>query len=477
MCKVRGYKTVIKFFPHEVADMEPVVELLHFQAGNEEWWISYVLILWLSIIVLVPFDLQTIDSKKTSHDILVKRIINICKNYISNSGKIREATAVLLAKLLTRPDVVKQGETDLVLNFLSEEYTRSKDDGTQMFLVSGVLQTLTEIFKTGHREDLLPRVDTVFDPILKGTVTNKFMAKSTNLRKSRVQLAQRIGCIFLKPKIVKWRYQRGFRSLQENLSTGGVATKVDTKMADVAEGDDHLEEQDEINFDQLEFIIQYLLDSLKDDDSAVRWTAAKGLGRITGRLNKDFADQIVEQLTDLFDDNETESSWHGACLCLAELCRRGLLLPERIEKFVPILEKALIYDINKGTHSVGSHVRDAACYVVWSFARAYPPHIMKPYVHALSTQLIVESLFDREVNCRRAASATFQECVGRQGNFPHGIEILTEADYFTLSNRVNSYLNVSCFVAQFEEYFPSMVQHLAFVKLRHWEPEIRELAS
>jgi hypothetical protein len=30
LCKVRGYKTVIKFFPHEVADMEPVVELLHF---------------------------------------------------------------------------------------------------------------------------------------------------------------------------------------------------------------------------------------------------------------------------------------------------------------------------------------------------------------------------------------------------------------------------------------------------------------
>lgn len=30
MCKVRGYKTVVKFFPHEVADMEPVVEMLHF---------------------------------------------------------------------------------------------------------------------------------------------------------------------------------------------------------------------------------------------------------------------------------------------------------------------------------------------------------------------------------------------------------------------------------------------------------------
>ena len=227
----------------------------------------------------------------------------------------------------------------------------------------------------------------------------------------------------------------------------------------------------------MEYIIQYLLESLKDEDSAVRWTAAKGCGRITGRLPKDFADQIVEQLKSLFDDNETDSSWHGGCLALAELCRRGLLLPERIEFFVPVLEKALVYDINLGNHSVGAHVRDAACYVVWSFARAYQPTIMKPYVHILSTQLIVESLFDREVNCRRAASATFQECVGRQGNFPHGIEILTEADYFTLANRVNAYLNVSCFVAQFPEYFPSVTSHLADIKLKHWEPALRMLAA
>lgn len=102
---------------------------------------------------------------------------------------------------------------------------------------------------------------------------------------------------------------------------------------------------------------------------------------------------------------------------------------------------------------------------------------MKPHVHTLSNMLIIESLFDREVNCRRAASATFQECVGRQGNFPHGIEILTEADYFTLSNRVNAYLNVSCFIGQYKEYLPSMLKHLTFTKLQHWEASTRELAS
>ncbi len=58
-----------------------------------------------------------------------------------------------------------------------------------MFMVAGILQTLVEIFKVGHREDLLARVNTVFDPILKSEVKNKFMNKSTILRKHRTQLA------------------------------------------------------------------------------------------------------------------------------------------------------------------------------------------------------------------------------------------------------------------------------------------------
>lgn len=309
-----------------------------------------------------------------------------------------------------------------------------------MFRVAGIFQTLVEIFKIGHREDFLPRIDLVFEQFLKQDIKNPFMLKSTIIRKSRVKLAQRIGCIFLKPKVAKWRYQRGSRTLSHLM----VSKQVENEAK--AEEDEEMIEEDEINFEQLETIIQLLLESLKDDDSVVRWSAAKGIGRITQRLTKDFGDQIVEQLFDIFSDTETDASWHGGCLALAELCRRGLLLPERLDKYVPILEKALLYDVMRGNHSVGTHVRDSACYVVWSFARAYSPEIMKPHIQTLSTKLINLSLFDREVNCRRAASATFQECVGRQGNFPHGIEILTEADYFTLSNRTNAYLNVSCFV-------------------------------
>ena len=82
-----------------------------------------------------------------------------------------------------------------------------------MFKVSGILQTLVEVFKIGHRDDFLSKIEIVFEPILKSEVKNKFMAKSTIIRKNRVKLAQRIGCIFLKPRVTSWRYKRGSRTL------------------------------------------------------------------------------------------------------------------------------------------------------------------------------------------------------------------------------------------------------------------------
>jgi hypothetical protein len=75
-------------------------------------------------------------------------------------------------------------------------------------------------------------------------------------------------------------------------------------------------------------------------------------------------------------------------------------------------------------------------------------------------------LFDREVNVRRAASSTFQEMVGRCPNvIPHGIQILSESDYFALALRHNAYLKVSPFVAGFAEYYAPLLDHLAFTKV------------
>ena len=95
-------------------------------------------------------------------------------------------------------------------------------------------------------------------------------------------------------------------------------------------------------------------------------------------------------------------------MALAELARRGLLLPARLPVVTPIIQRALCYDIRRGPHSIGAHVRDAAAYVCWACARAYEPHLLEDSVSVLSSSLLTLACYDREVNCRRAAAAAFQ---------------------------------------------------------------------
>lgn len=51
---------------------------------------------------------------------------------------------------------------------------------------------------------------------------------------------------------------------------------------------------------------------------------------------------------------------------------------------VAVILKALTYEEKRGACSVGTNVRDAACYVCWAFARAYEPQELKPFVADIS---------------------------------------------------------------------------------------------
>jgi hypothetical protein len=291
------------------------------------------------------------------------------------------------------------------------------------------------------------------------------------VRKLTMKLVQRLGLSFLKARLASWRYQRGNRSLADNLATKTTASSVgdEGKQSDEAEDFDVPE--------SIEEIIEKLLLGLKDKDTVVRWSAAKGIGRITGRLPRSLADEVVGAIMELFSPTETECAWHGGCLSLAELGRRGLLLPSRLPDVIPVMTKALIYDVKCGNFSLGANVRDAACYVCWSFARAYDSREVAPYVNTIASMLVIVSVFDREVNVRRAAAAAFQENVGRQGQFPHGIEILSTCDDFVVGSRKHCYLELSIFVAQFEEYTVGLIDHLVQHKIGHWDSAIRALAS
>lgn len=251
-----------------------------------------------------------------------------------------------------------------------------------------------------------------------------------------------------------------------------------TTAAAVADAADEGGSGDEIQVpDAIEEVIEELLQALRSGGNDVRWSAAKGLGRVTNRLPKELADEVIGSVIDILNPLEPHEAWHGGCLAIAELAKRGLLLPYRLGELVPLLMQALFYDEMKGYMSVGQHIRDAACYMCWAFARAYNPDDLKPFVQQISSGLLTVAVFDREVNCRRAASAAFQESVGRLGNFPYGIEISTTTDFYSVGIRQNSYLNISDYIAQYEEYRQTLIDHLVQRKVSHWDLPIRELTA
>uniref|UniRef100_A0A8C0GQS9 Tubulin-specific chaperone D n=1 Tax=Chelonoidis abingdonii TaxID=106734 RepID=A0A8C0GQS9_CHEAB len=473
--KVRGYKIFLRLFPHEVADLQPVLDMIAVQNPKdyETWETRYMLLLWLSMTCLIPFDLARLDGNILSEEgctrmPIMDRILNVAKSYLVVSDKARDAAAVLVSRFIIRPDVKQKRMADFLDWALSTLSNSSFQTMEGTVVMDGMLQALAQLFKHGKRDDCLPYASTVLECLDNCKLSE---SNQTLLRKLGVKLVQRLGLTFLKPKVAKWRYQRGCRSLAANLQFSAQVPVVQNLVIAAA---------DEEEYDipgEVENVIEQLLIGLKDKDTIVRWSAAKGIGRITGRLPKELADDVVGSLLDCFSFQETDNSWHGGCLALAELGRRGLLLPSRITDVVPVILKALTYDEKRGACSVGSNVRDAACYVCWAFARAYDPLELKPFVNQISSALVIAAVFDRDINCRRAASAAFQENVGRQGTFPHGIDIVTAADYFAVGNRVNCFLNISMYIASFPEYTQSMIDHLVNMKINHWDGVIRELST
>lgn len=474
ICKVRGYKIFMQLFPHEVADVQPVLDLLFRQdpKDTETWETRYMLLLWLSMTCLIPFDLSRLDGHLESdsgkaRESTMDRILAIAKSYLVVSDSPRDAASVLVSKFITRPDV-KQKRLKDFLDWNLTTISQTNDQSMREIMVlDGALQSLAKLFKHGKRDDLLQYAPTILQ-----CLEQKHLSESSQamLRKLGVKLIQRLGLTFLKPRLATWRYQRGSRSLAANLAMSQSATAT-------AEVETQEQEEDYDIPEEVETVIEHLLVGLKDKETIVRWSAAKGIGRVTGRLPKELADEVVGSVLDCFSFQETDNAWHGGCLALAELGRRGLLLPSRLTDVVPLIIKSLTYEEKRGACSVGSNVRDAACYVCWSFARAYEPKELEPFVTQIANALLITAVFDRNVNCRRAASAAFQENVGRQGTFPHGIDIVTAADYYAVGNLNNCYLNISVYIASFPEYTKAMIDHLVAMKINHWDVVIRELAT
>ncbi|KZV83442.1 ARM repeat-containing protein [Exidia glandulosa HHB12029] len=469
-CRVRGSKTIVRFFPHEVTDLPTVIAYLSLPEGpssDKQWWnLRYVMLLWLSLICMIPFDLHRFDDASSPGHTL-QRLQVIGKQYISYAGIERDVSATMLARLYARKD------TQSAFQEFLDAYSSKVADPDHLFTALGVLRVLSEYCNYESSEKLLSHLPSIREIADKSSA----LGNNSSVRKMRVKLISRMAMKLLPPPKPRRRKGRALMAEHDgNSSSSSVMDNPDMEQGDVPE--------------VVESVVADVLLSLEDKDTQIRWSSSKALARLAERLPSDFSDQILEQILGMFSVHSWKSedemldlpaaaeyTWHGACLACAEFTRRDLIPTDRLPDMIPWVIKALHFDIRKGSHSVGSSVRDAAAYVLWSLARSQDSDAIRPFADELAKELVVASLYDREVHIRRAASAAYQENVGRMGLFPDGISVLAKIDFFAVGVRRHAFTLAAADVATFETYRQALVDDLLNVVLRHWDPAMRQAGA
>ncbi|KAI9512401.1 TBCD protein [Russula earlei] len=450
--KFRGSKTIIRFFPHEIADLDVALKFAQIldraQTSATLWSTRYVTLLWISLICMIPFDLAQFDEVGREGE-TADIIEAIAKRSLRNSGLVRESASILLSRLYVRRDVLPRFPAFLDCAKICAKEQRD------IFECLGIYHTLCEVVKNSPSGAVSKFIPDFFDAA-RSLELNSTLCANASIRKLRIKLLSRTALRLL-PVVPR-------SSLRK-----------DEDDADVPE--------------EIETILEELFQGLQDRDTVVRWSAAKAVARISERLPTELIRQVVDTVIALFSIHSiaiaslydmpaiAESTWHGACLSCAELLRRGLVAHDRLADVVDWMIKALYFDIRKAAHSIGSNVRDAATYAVWTLPRAYEASTIAPLSDKLAKNLVSVSAYDREVHIRRAASAAFQEYVGRTGVFPHGIDVLGKIDFFSVGVRRNAFLVAAPQVAEHEEYRAFLIDHLVTTTLRHWDPAMRQLGA
>lgn len=457
LCKVRGDKVVVRFLPTETRLLDLLAAALdaadaeQSRASPGAWWWEqrYVVLLWLSHLLLAPFDLATISSVDAEQQAAVAavealalpdklpaialRLLPLAVKYLVSPGKEQDAAAALLVRLAMRRDLQQLGLLDRLVRWALASLRPSSDAGLEpTFFYLGVLSFLGGVLRSAAEasdlDDHLPRI---FHAV------HYLTRRESRLSEALVPLA-----------LVRKGLLKVMRSVVVSLLRKSRRGAVTTELTETAIG--------------------HVLDSLSDKETPVRLAASKALGVITLRLDPDMASQVVDAVLESLNRNVlwvrspagrtardlsavSHLEWHGLVLTLSHLVYRRSPPAARLSEILRALLRGLFFEQRSTSGgSVGTNVRDAACFGIWATARRYttqellavppasarahPPH--GSILQVLATELVVAAALDPAGNIRRGASAALQELVGRHPDtVEQGIALVQTVDYHAVARR------------------------------------------
>ncbi|XP_065324972.1 uncharacterized protein LOC135931651 isoform X3 [Gordionus sp. m RMFG-2023] len=513
LSSIVGPKSFSTYLPHDIQYLPILVDNL--TQYDLEWEDVYINILWLAIVCKNPFNLSLIKSKQKfsnqhvgqSTVELTHKITLICqymvgssvvrisktgdRTYLLDGSLASRASAYLAGQYLSRPEIFQKELAGFLSWAVHNIHALSLVTMENIYTVRSILLALSYTFKYGGRDDMLPYAKDMLEKCLH--LNHIVSSDQVIIRKTYLKLLQRLAIIILNPNLAIERHHRinnqqilhikGKRKDRDNsqlVQIDDVNPNINEKepfsKENLVRDNDQIPKAIDVSFNIIQETLEHLITGLSDVDMDVNYTAAKGIARISLQLPDEYLEHLMKIVIKLFGDNATLNHCHGGCLCVAEMARQKLLQSQFILQIIPCLIKALFYEKRMGTTVVGEKVRDAACYALWSFARTYPSNQMKQHLKSIVENLLFVALFDSDKKCRRAASATFQEYVGRYGEncIPAGIEILTKVDFCDVCNLRRCYISLAPFIVSLKTSFPSACDYIGIADDQSVLPTLHE---
>lgn len=461
-CKVRGDKVIKGFLNNEPRHLEPILK--EFESGKNyetvddeplpqsivPWAERYVLLLWLSHLMLAPFPLASMSALQSSQETSIAlgidlppevpgvalRVLAICINGLQSASKERGAAANLLVRLCVRPDMQKLGLLDTLVKWSLTFFTSISEGFSNIHQCLGVLSFLAGLVTSATNEEIGPFLPAIYQScqnIIHQT-SLAFVRSSAVARKLVIKTLRNI--------------------VIHCLQAGDGTNKLDSTTV-------------------LEEVIEFLLEALADGDTPVRYAASKALSIVTLKLEPEMAGDIVEAILGSLNENVywqgsvrnlsgvNSLRWHGLTLTLSHLLYRRAISTTQLPEILNALLLALAFEQRSATGgSIGTNVRDAACYGIWALSRRYATKDLlavetssiRASAHrkslsvpqVLAIELLVVACLDPAGNIRRGSSAALQELVGRNPNtVEEGIALVQVVDFHAVGLRERAMCEVS----------------------------------
>ncbi|GCB21993.1 tubulin-specific chaperone D [Aspergillus awamori] len=511
-CKVRGVKVISRFLNNEPKYLDPLLRaFIEWDAVKDEpelglgdiplrlvWEERYVMLIWLSHLLLAPFDLASMSSDDipvpydnlgtlkqmpTQTPMVTKSLLSLALNYVHVSGKEREAATIVLARLVLRRDMQALGLlTNLTDWAFSLVQPAGSSDPPSVYTCIGVLSFIARLGTSGQVNDFAPLVSPVFGQtlqILQGNSAVSDVIKSSALaRKTIIKILRTVTVMALS----------------------------------LSEREDNAISDDQIST-ILEDAIDHFLVALADKDTPVRFAASKALSIITLKLDPDMAVEVIEAVTGSLEENilyekpngtivtplearrigintlkrnlsaVDAQRWQGLILTLGHLLFRRAPPTHQLGDVLQPLVSGLDFEQRSSTgSSVGTGVRDASCFGIWALSRKYTTQellALKPQtistaaaqgegestLQMLAIELVCAACVDPSGNIRRGASAALQELIGRHPNtIAEGISLVQVVDYHAVARRSRAMIDVANATAALSlHYWSPLVE-----SLMHW---------